>query len=477
MTFAILRHEWRGLRADATLWLLIVVFGLSIGYGVLNGARWVRFQTQAVADAQREEHERHAAREAEIQRINSTNAKVSPFADPRNPDAAGRRMASRYAAMPPAPLASLSIGQSDLLPAYFRMTLDSKETVLAATELENPDRLLTGRFDLAFVVIYLYPLLILALSYNLLSVEKEQGTLALALSQPLSLRTLLLAKVGLRALVFLVIVVGFALVTSVATGLRLASGSTFGLFAAWVVIVAAYGAFWFAIALAVTALGRSSSTNAMLLAGIWLLLTVLAPSALNLVTTTLYPVPSRVEMVQAFRVASEEANAESAKVLGRYYQDHPELVAGSPEQAMKDFYTLRVIVNEDVERRVRTVVERYDQQAAAQQQTIDRLRFLSPAILTQDALNDVAGSGTARHRHFRRQAETYHAAWRAFFVPKILQKAQLDSYRDVPVFHYQEEASADVIGRAAISVIGLVLPTLAIGWLGLRGLRRYPVAG
>jgi ABC-2 type transport system permease protein len=476
MTSAIVRHEWRGLRADATLWLLVAVFGISIGYGVFNGARWVRFQTQALADAQREEHERHAAREAEIARITSRGEQISPFADPRNPDAAGRRMATRYAGMPPGLLAVLSIGQSDLLPAYFKMTLEAKETVLAATELENPDRLLTGRFDLAFVVIYLYPLLILALSYNLLSAEREQGTLALALSQPLSLRTLVLAKVGLRALVFLVIVVGFALVTSIVAGLQLTSLSTLGLFAAWTVVVGAYGAFWFAVALAVTALGRNSSTNAMLLAGIWLLLTVLAPSAFNLVTTTIYPVPSRVDMVQAFRAASEEANAESAKVLGRYYQDHPEL-AGTPEQAMKDFYTLRVIVNHDVERRVQPVVERYDRQAAAQQKAIDRLRFLSPAILAQDALNDLAGTGTARHQHFRSQAEAYHAAWRAFFVPKIVQKARLDSYRDVPRFNYDEEPYAAAIGRAAVSVLGLLLPALVIGWLGLRGLRRYPVAG
>jgi hypothetical protein len=85
--------------------------------------------------------------------------------------------------------------------------------------------------------------------------------------------------------------------------------------------------------------------------------------------------------------------------------------------------------------------------------------------------------GTARHQHFRRQAEAYHAAWRAFFVPKILQKARLDSYRDVPRFPYEEEPLATAIGRAAISVVGLLVPTLVIGWLGLRALRRYPVVG
>jgi hypothetical protein len=42
------------------------------------------------------------------------------------------------------------------------VTTDAKEDVTAGTELENPHRLLTGRFDVAFVLICLYPLLILA---------------------------------------------------------------------------------------------------------------------------------------------------------------------------------------------------------------------------------------------------------------------------------------------------------------------------
>ena len=168
------------------------------------------FQGHAIDEAQREETERTKRHETEIVRITREKATVSAFADPRNPDAVGRTLGARYAVMPPTPLAALAVGQSDLLPYYFKVTTDAKETVLAAAELENPQRLLTGRFDLAFVLIYLYPLLILALTYNLLSAEKEQGTLVLALSQPVSLRTLLLGKVASRFVLFLATIVSLA---------------------------------------------------------------------------------------------------------------------------------------------------------------------------------------------------------------------------------------------------------------------------
>jgi len=134
----ILRHEWRSLSADASVWIVVAVFAGAIGYGTLNGARWVAFQQEAIAEAQQEEAERYQRHQTEIVRINRENATVSAFSDPRNPDAVGRALGARYAVLPPTPVAALSVGQSDLLPYYFRMTTDAKETILAAAELENP---------------------------------------------------------------------------------------------------------------------------------------------------------------------------------------------------------------------------------------------------------------------------------------------------------------------------------------------------
>jgi ABC-2 type transport system permease protein len=472
----ILHHEWRALTSDATLWALVGIFALSIGYGTWNGVRWVGFQKAAIAEAQREERERIAAHETEIQRINRERAAVSPFADPRNPEAVGRRMGGRYAIMPPTALAALTIGQSDLLPYYFKMTTDAKETVTAAAELENPQRLLTGRFDLAFVLIYLYPLLILALSYNLLSAEKEQGTLALALSQPVSLRTLALAKVTLRLLVLLTTIVLLSVAAFIIGGVDVTSPDALARIPFWFVATAAYGLFWFALAVAVSALGRGSATNAMALAATWLVLVVLLPSALNLLATSLYPVPSRVEMVQAVRAASDEANAEGSKALAKYYEDHPELAGGGADQAMNDFNIIRVAVNAEVERRVRPVLDQFDRQLASQQRLIERVRFLSPAIVMQDALNDISGTGISRHRHFMTQVSEYHQRWRNYFVPLVFRKAQLESFAEIPRFSFVEEELAAAAGRVTVSLGAMLLPTLLVAAVGVHCLRRYPIA-
>jgi ABC-2 type transport system permease protein len=471
----ILRHEWRLLTADGSLWLLIAIFAVAIAYGTFNGVRWVRFQEAALAEASREEQERFAAHDATIMRLNAGELKLSPFADPRNPQTAGSRLGARYAVMPPAPMAALSIGQSDLLPSYFKVTSDSKENVTAGTELENPHRLLTGRFDLAFVLIYLYPLLVLAFSYNLLSAEKEQGTLSLALAQPVSLATLAIGKLTIRFMLFLGSLAPLAGLAVAVAGIDLSADGFLYLALLWLGAVVVYGLVWFGLAVLVASFGRPSSTNAMVLAALWLGFVVLLPSLLNMGATTWYPVPSRVEMVQAVREASDGANQQGAALLARYYEDHPELAVGGADQAMNDFNLIRVAVDGDVEARVRPVLDRYEAQLAGQRRMVARLRVLSPAILMQDALNDLSGTGVGRHQHFLQQVGQFHERWRNHFVPLIFRKAQVQSYGTLPAFSFVDEPAAAVASRVAASIALMLVPAVVLLTFGIKRLQRFPV--
>jgi ABC-2 type transport system permease protein len=473
----ILRHEWRVLSADATIWVVGAIFGLAIAYAMANGIRWTDFQRTAHRQAEQEETERYQRIRVQIGTLERTGTPVAAFGDPRNPTMFGSRFGPRFAILPTGPLAPLAIGQSDLLPSYVRVSTDARETIVAAAELENPHRLLVGRFDLAFVLVFLFPLLILAVAHNLLSAEKEEGTLALALSQPVSLAALVRGKVAVRALLLGAVVMLFSFAALLIGRVGLGEPGVAIRLGLWVGVVLAYGGFWFALAVLVSSLGRSSAANATMLATAWLTLVVLLPSLFNLVATTIYPVPSRVEMIQAMRVASDEASAAGSTLLARYYEDHPDLASDGAEQAMTDFNVVRVAVDDDVARRVRPVIARYEQQIAQQQRVIDRLRILSPAIVMQDALNDVAGTGTARHRHFLAQVDRFHAQWRGYIVPLIFQKARVTSIEAVPTFTYEEERTSSVSARAVLAVVVMLTPATALAAVGLRRLRRYPVVG
>ena len=300
--------------------------------------------------------------------------------------------------------------------------------------------------------------MILAITYNMVSAEKEQGTLALALSQPVSLATLVTGKVTLRALLLVGVVLVVAVAALLVTGTSLAAPGALARLALWVAVVAAYGAFWFSLAVFASSLGRNSATTATLLASAWLVLVVLLPSLFNLVVTTVYPVPSRVEMVQATREASDEANAEGSKLLAAYYGDHPELAGGGADQARNDFNVIRVAVNDDVERLGRPVIERMKRRSGGSSR-----RSTASASVTGRAR---PGCAERRLRHRRPAAPTLHGPGDGLSrrVARLLHAARLP---EDPAHHARTDTPLPL--RRGADGRG--------GWSGGRGARRPGPAG
>ena len=195
-------------------------------------------------------------------------------------------------------------------------------------KFDNPLNLLAGRFDLAFVFVFLFPLLILALSYNILSAEKEGGTLQLTMANSaVGLRRYVVGKVLARLSVILVFAVGFSLLGFVLSGVNFADENAIFRLLLWIAAVALYALFWFALAVLVNSFNFSSATNAVVLAGIWVLLVVVVPSLLHVAASAFYPVPSRLEFVAKVREADNQTRSAGEKLLSQYYGDHPELVA------------------------------------------------------------------------------------------------------------------------------------------------------
>jgi ABC-2 type transport system permease protein len=471
----IVRHDWRHLAAERTVPWLAVVVAVLVGYGVWNGVTWTGRQESEAKAARAAYDQRIAELRAELRKPPAANADA--FApDPRAPRTVG--FVRQDAFLPPGPLGALSVGQADLLPAKVSVTVATGRRMLTRNhEVQNPLNLLAGRFDLAFAVVYLLPLLILALSYDLVSGERDQGTLHLLLSQPIALSAFVRSKVVSRFLLVLALGGGLSLAGVLFAGLDLGRADTWARLGLWLLAVAAYSAFWFGLAVLVSALGRSSSTNAMLLASAWLGLVVVLPSLLGLAVAARYPVPSRALLVHAMREAANEADRKGAELLEKYFQDHPELTAGGKPD-LSDFYTRYLTAEQEIDKRVGPVLDRYDAALVAQQRMVSRLRFLSPAIAMQEALNDVAGTGLARHRLFLRQAWSFAEDTKAFFLPRIFGRATLDEadYDALPQFRFVEEQAGDVRQRVLPGIGGILLAAAGIGGVGLARLRRYPIA-
>ena len=131
----IVRNDWRGLAADRTIWAVTALLAAVILYGAYNGVRWGSLQTERRDNLTEEQQQQLADTRAELFEISAGGEPRRRFYDPRNPAQVGQTFAAAYAILPPAPLAPLSVGQSDLLPGYYKVTLDSREALFAGDEL------------------------------------------------------------------------------------------------------------------------------------------------------------------------------------------------------------------------------------------------------------------------------------------------------------------------------------------------------
>jgi ABC-2 type transport system permease protein len=487
----IISHEARGLARSGALWTILALLVAAMGFAAWAGARSVARQVQGADDAFRyEEGERAKMRretEAYAARVAATGGayefatvRHSPGQGPPQGTNAGAVGAetSAWVALPPTGLAALSIGQSDIQLNYLPVKMGTTLEMVKHLEIDNPVALQAGPLDIAFVVIFLLPIFNLAITYDLLSSEKERGTLAMILAHPVSLRELLASKIVARAGVVLAVALGLGLAALLAVGTRLDSPETWARFGLWLAATSLYSMFWFALAVLVNVYGRgSSATNGTILAGAWLVLVVIAPTLVNLVATTVYPAPSRMDLVVAARDAQTASEKQVQQSLDRFYSDHLDYVPVGDQRAM-DFLTLSQANAASIEKALLPLYREFREQMHRQQELVRRFQYLSPAIMMQLALNEASGTSAERYEDFLDQAFRFRTEWNQYFAERFLRREPLrpEDYDRFPRFAYDPEPLAAALLRAAPSLAGLLVACLGVAVAPLAGLRRYEVA-
>lgn len=454
MVLFLARHEWRVLSASAIVRLVLVVFGLALLIASTIGAmRAQRERTTIAAFAQR-----------------GGIAHGGPSVPLRADLVANER--GWLALLPPAPLSALAVGQGDVYPNYIKVTARSLDALVSGDQIEHPLAVSNGQFDAAFVVLFLYPLLIFAVSFDLTATERDRGTLRMVLAQPVTLCAVVAGKMLVRAAQLAVPVVliplGIAALSSPLDG-------DFWLRAMlWTVVVLVYGAIWHGLALVVNARGMSAPANALVLAGIWLLFAVVGPSCVNLLIAVRYPMPSRVEAAVEARAATQQAAVQGSQQLGQFLQDHP-TTANVGREGMRQFALLQAERDRQVAERLQAVEAAFDAQLRRQQRLAASLSVLSPTMVAQNVLLEVAGTSTSRFDHFRAEVAMFQQRWKAYFEPRVLDAATLTKleYAAAPGFTYADESSSRMIERVAMPIVVMAFAAAALIWLGFRSYRGY----
>lgn len=456
MLLHLLRYEFKLLLASRVLPVLALLLAGLLFFSLRNGQERVARQQGQLAQLQTWQDSLYQAMHLRADSVEQGLLSIDRWwADPTNPLVAstfsGR---GKYTWLAPEPLAAVAIGQSDVLPYYAKISL-YETTTGNDLALENAVHLASGPFDLAFVLVWLLPLLVIAFSYNLLSAERELGTLRLLQAQPVALSQVLAGKVLFRYLFFVGISSLLLLGSLAALGLPVWLADTgWLLLALWL-----YAGFWFGLAYLINWLGHSSAVNALLLVGSWIVFVLVVPALAHLVAEQVHPVPSRVAWVHEKRdlEAAFEAEADSLEAAWVAAQPDTSWQADPIFVSWKDFFLTQPVLN----RRLADARTRYDAAYARQQALSQGFRFASPAILMQQALERLAGTDAARLRQLDTLTQSGWQQWWDFFAGRYMARASLKAadYAAIPRLG-PGNLAATPVGGALLGLglmVGLVL--------------------
>lgn len=318
---------------------------------------------------------------------------------------------------PPAPLAFAALGQRDVQPHLLRVRLLGLQAQLYESENYNAELALPGTFDFAFVLVYLMPLVVIALMHDLVTGERESGRLRLLLAAASGhARGVWRRRIALRG----ALVLAAQLLPFLAGA---AYAGAFGLHALAIAAVAAlYTAAWLAIAAWVAARQRSSATSAMRLVGVWIAAILLLPTLVNTVINRAVPAGRGVDLMLAQReIVHAGWDQPKEATFERFFRSHPEW-RGTPPVVGRFHWKWYYAMHQAGDDAVAGLVAQYRASLLARQAWTDRAGWLLPGVAAQGLLHRLADTDLHAQLAYQDRIAAFHTALRRYFYPYLFEE-------------------------------------------------------
>jgi ABC-2 type transport system permease protein len=457
--WTLVQQEWRMHRRHAPVWASVIAIGLLMAVAGAIGRHWVDTQQRMQAAARANEAMRVKRQQEwmdkEIATLRQKNQPLSPVTfGSRHGTSIGHYEAKPYAILPPSSLAALAVGDTDVETGQILVSVDPKQ-FQGRDEVQQPLWRKAGRFDAAFMIAYILPILLLAVIGPAIAVDRD-GPLRIIAAQGCPLWRVALIRVLVRGLPVLLT----AIVAIWAIAWPVPSSALPQIL--WISLaVALYGLTWMMVALLFNATAKSATAAMAGVTSVWIVAALVIPALANVATVTLRPVSSRAELDIAVREAQQDAWANPGdRVMTAFFKEHPEIDPKSiPSLDRFMISQMRMVLEQ--EQRVEPLSRRYDAERRDQAALARSLRVLSPVSMIQHAIEESAGTGSGRRALFEAQVNRFFHAWQDFFVPKIYYRVPVNSMSEVPKFTFIDEDWLAAVSRSLADLA--LLAALAAG--------------
>ncbi|MBS9773699.1 MAG: DUF3526 domain-containing protein [Tenacibaculum sp.] len=464
-------HDFKILYRNKIFVILLIVMGTFIFSSLKFGQIRYNKILKNISDIELLEKKDFQTFQKDLQKIEKNNGFFNgpKWQNPTNIYTVAREMGSGFAVKKPSPLQILNVGQSDLLPYYYKVSPNKKQALIHESEINNGVLQFLGNFDLFFVTIYLLPLIIIALSFNILSSEKEQGTLKVINISNIKLSKFIFYKLFLRLSIFTgtywLIVVLF--LTTISVEIILSINFL------WIfILVNLYFLLWFSLSFLINSFFKSSNYNVSFLVTLWLVTMLLVPSVIQVVTEKLYPMPSRVTLINEKRNALEIIEKEVVKTLEKFIYDHPELSKNSKEISVREYNISKFEKIKKIDNMINPLEKKLEKQLEKQQNIISNFMYLSPALLLQEQANYITGTHTLQYKKFDSNVNNFREILKDFYINISYSKTTFDHELSNKIPRFNTNTNFNNYSNRTLisSVLLLLIMTILMFVIGVKKL-------
>ena len=416
-------YEWMHFVRSPFKIVALFLFILSAIYGLHNGANLYHKQKAEIEKINQKVAEQQQKILAYYEK-GEKGPKDRPWIDVTTPFWATWNV-STYAFKKPSQEIVYSIGQAEQYGFYKQISVwASPYDADMAEEISNPERLQSGTLDFSFIVLYLLPLLLLILLYNIKGAEAEQGFLPLIVVQTGSKNTWLLARIAFYGMLSMVVLVGLMLYGAMFTGVLSVENSVF---VKILLLLFLYLIFWISIFFFILKKGKSSVINTLQMVGFWLIFAFIIPATVHQWVSIEKPANLMTDFIDVTRDGQEKLFSQPDSVQQK------QLVELFPEISKSPFIKDRTKTKEALSfsasglasTMMKEATAPIKEQSEAKNTLIQQTYWFNPITFFQNQLNALAQTQYNDYENYRTDIQT--------LIDKCIKIMVLDIWNDVKV--------------------------------------------
>jgi ABC-2 type transport system permease protein len=401
-SLSIFVNEWKHFTRSPFKIIALFLFTVASIYGLHNGADLFEKQKNEIERLNQET-------EAEIKNTLSyfdTGKKgpdEKPWVDNNEPFWAIYN-APTYQFKTPSPTIVYAIGQTEQYGFYKRITTWSNPYDADMTqEISNPERIQSGNLDFSFAVLFLLPLLLLVLLYNIKGLEAERGFLPLVIVQAGSKNWWILSRTAFYAILLLLVLFGLMLYGATLTDVFETKNDFWKIFL-WVTISLL---FWLVIYFLILYYGNNTVSNTLQMIGVWLLLALIIPATIQQWIAIEKPTNLMVDLIDVKREKTSEIYEQSKELIDaqllELYPDLKETKTFGDTTIVKNDrgYSTDALVNIEMKNATKSIeADNY-----AKNKLVETTYWFNPLTYFQNKLNKLTSTHYEDYESYRNEIQ------------------------------------------------------------------------